>query len=155
MGMEFRLKGINLLLGPTIGPIGRVVTGGRNWESFSTDPYLTGQFAYETVKGIQAVGVITSTKHFLANEVRGWLGRCLQFNKSFLLTSHSKKQTGKTPRPLGESPALKAYHQTLTTKHCMSFIYGPFKTPYMQALAALCAHIIVSIIHTHVKTANL
>jgi beta-glucosidase len=80
MGMEFRLKGINLLLGPTIGPMGRAVTGGRNWESFSTDPYLTGQFAYETVKGIQAVGVITSTKHFLANEVRGWLGRCPQFN---------------------------------------------------------------------------
>jgi beta-glucosidase len=76
MGMEFRLKGINLLLGPTIGPMGRVVTGGRNWESFSADPYLTGQFVYETVKGIQGVGVIASTKHFLANEVRGCLDRC-------------------------------------------------------------------------------
>ena len=79
MGMEFRLKGINLLLGPTIGPMGRVVTGGRNWESFSADPYLTGQFAYETVKGIQDVGVIASTKHFIANEVRRWLGQVYNF----------------------------------------------------------------------------
>jgi beta-glucosidase len=77
MGMEFRLKGINLLLGPTIGPMGRVVTGGRNWESFSVDPYLTGQLAYETVSGVQEVGVVTSTKHFLANEVRELLNRCL------------------------------------------------------------------------------
>jgi beta-glucosidase len=69
MGMEFRVKGINLLLGPTIGPLGRVVRGGRNWESFSVDPYLTGQLAWETVTGIQEVGVIASTKHFLANEV--------------------------------------------------------------------------------------
>jgi beta-glucosidase len=53
--------------------MGRVVRGGRNWESFTVDPYLSGQLTYQTVKGIQETGVIASTKHFLANEVRKYL----------------------------------------------------------------------------------
>lgn len=32
MGNEARKKGVNVLLGPVIGPVGRVVQGGRNWE---------------------------------------------------------------------------------------------------------------------------
>jgi len=32
MGGEFKKKGVNVLLGPVVGPLGRVVTGGRNWE---------------------------------------------------------------------------------------------------------------------------
>ncbi|EJT75135.1 hypothetical protein GGTG_08973 [Gaeumannomyces tritici R3-111a-1] len=68
MGGEARKKGVNVLLGPLIGPIGRVVSGGRNWEGYSVDPYLTGQLVYETVRGTQGQGVITSAKHFIAQE---------------------------------------------------------------------------------------
>ncbi|KAM0510251.1 hypothetical protein ACHAPB_000599 [Verticillium nonalfalfae] len=68
MGGEFRKKGVNVLLGPSVGPVGRVVRGGRNWESFSVDPYLAGALTGETIRGVQGVGVITSTKHFIANE---------------------------------------------------------------------------------------
>ncbi|KXJ90937.1 glycosyl hydrolase family 3 N terminal domain-domain-containing protein [Microdochium bolleyi] len=68
LGLEFRVKGVNVALGPVVGPVGRVATGGRNWENFGSDPYLTGVLAAETVQGIQAQGVITSTKHFIANE---------------------------------------------------------------------------------------
>ena len=32
MGKEFKKKGVNVLLGPVVGPVGRVVRGGRNWE---------------------------------------------------------------------------------------------------------------------------
>lgn len=32
MGGEFKRKGVNMLLGPVVGPLGRVVEGGRNWE---------------------------------------------------------------------------------------------------------------------------
>ena len=32
MGHEFRAKGINVMLGPVVGPMGRVLTNGRNWE---------------------------------------------------------------------------------------------------------------------------
>lgn len=62
LGLEFRVKGVNVALGPVVGPVGRVATGGRNWENFGSDPYLTGVLAYETVQGIQAQGVMTSTK---------------------------------------------------------------------------------------------
>ncbi|KAH6697136.1 beta-glucosidase [Plectosphaerella plurivora] len=68
MGWEFRRKGVNVLLGPQVGPMGRIVRGGRNWESFSVDPYLTGALVRETVEGVQGVGVMTSTKHFIGNE---------------------------------------------------------------------------------------
>ncbi|KAK4247230.1 hypothetical protein C7999DRAFT_32312 [Corynascus novoguineensis] len=68
MGGEFKIKGVNVLLGPVVGPAGRVVLGGRNWEGFSVDPYLSGALVSETVKAVQAAGVIASTKHFIANE---------------------------------------------------------------------------------------
>lgn len=32
MGGEFKTKGVNVLLGPVVGPLGRVVTDGRMWE---------------------------------------------------------------------------------------------------------------------------
>ncbi|KAI2467051.1 glycoside hydrolase family 3 protein [Annulohypoxylon bovei var. microspora] len=68
MGLEFRVKGVNIHLGPVVGPLGRVVRGGRNWEGFSPDPYLSGVLVSETVQGIQSQGVITSTKHYIGNE---------------------------------------------------------------------------------------
>ncbi|KAK4152900.1 hypothetical protein C8A00DRAFT_34355, partial [Chaetomidium leptoderma] len=68
MGGEFKTKGVNVLLGPVVGPAGRVVLSGRNWEGFSSDPYLSGVLVHETVSAVQAAGVITSTKHYIANE---------------------------------------------------------------------------------------
>lgn len=32
MANEFKKKGVHVLLGPVVGPMGRVVSGGRNWE---------------------------------------------------------------------------------------------------------------------------
>ncbi|KAJ8058406.1 hypothetical protein OCU04_012595 [Sclerotinia nivalis] len=86
MAGEFRALGVNVVLGPVVGPLGRVAQGGRNWEGklsisvisslkklifprgFSNDPYLCGSLASETVYGIQAQGVIASTKHFIGYE---------------------------------------------------------------------------------------
>ncbi|KAI1075408.1 glycoside hydrolase superfamily [Whalleya microplaca] len=68
MGREAKIKGVNVLLGPVVGPIGRVVKGGRNWEGFSIDPYLSGVLVHETISGTQSAGVITTTKHFIAQE---------------------------------------------------------------------------------------
>lgn len=41
MGEEFRGKGVTVALGPVAGPLGRAPEGGRNWEGFSPDPYLS------------------------------------------------------------------------------------------------------------------
>ncbi|KAJ5761338.1 hypothetical protein N7533_003377, partial [Penicillium manginii] len=68
MGAEFRRKGVNLLLGPVVGPLGRVAEGGRNWEGFSDDPYLSGSLVFDTIQGIQSAGVGASTKHYIGNE---------------------------------------------------------------------------------------
>lgn len=67
-GYEARLKGINVLLGPSMGPFGRLPAGGRNWEGFGADPVLQGIAAAETIKGIQSMGVIATAKHYVANE---------------------------------------------------------------------------------------
>ncbi|KAL1884173.1 hypothetical protein VTK73DRAFT_6842 [Phialemonium thermophilum] len=68
MGEEFRGKGIDVQLGPVAGPLGRVPAGGRNWEGFAADPYLTGVAIAETVEGIQSRGVIACAKHYILNE---------------------------------------------------------------------------------------
>ena len=68
MGSEHRDKGVDVQLGPVVGPLGRNPKGGRNWEGFSPDPVLSGVAVTETVKGIQDAGVIACTKHFILNE---------------------------------------------------------------------------------------
>ncbi|KAL0932407.1 beta-glucosidase 1 precursor [Colletotrichum truncatum] len=68
IGAEQRAKGVDVVLAPVAGPIGRAPAGGRNWEGFSVDPYLTGIFMAESVKGIQDAGAIACAKHFVGNE---------------------------------------------------------------------------------------
>lgn len=68
LGEEARGKGVNIQLGPTIGPIGRKPRGGRGWEGFGADPVLQGFGGAETIKGMQANGVIATVKHFIGNE---------------------------------------------------------------------------------------
>ncbi|KAH7417559.1 beta-glucosidase [Cadophora sp. MPI-SDFR-AT-0126] len=68
LASEFRDKGVQILLGPSAGAIGRHTLGGRNWEGFSPDPYLTGRSMDATVRGIQDAGVQAVSKHFIGNE---------------------------------------------------------------------------------------
>ncbi|KAJ9635170.1 hypothetical protein H2199_008656 [Coniosporium tulheliwenetii] len=68
MGREFRGKGAHVALMPVAGPLGRHAQGGRNWEGFSPDPYLTGVGMEESVRGMQAAGVQATSKHYIGNE---------------------------------------------------------------------------------------
>lgn len=68
LGDEFRNKGAHVLLGPVAGPLGRSAYGGRNWEGFSPDPWLTGVMMEETIEGVQEKGVQACAKHFIGNE---------------------------------------------------------------------------------------
>ncbi|KKA26505.1 hypothetical protein TD95_004249 [Thielaviopsis punctulata] len=67
-GLEARLKGINVLLSPCVGPLGRMPAGGRNWEGFGADPYLQGVAGAQTLSGIQSEHVMATIKHFIGNE---------------------------------------------------------------------------------------
>ena len=68
LGLEHRLKGVNVLLGPCMGAFGRMPGGGRAWEGFGPDPVLQGIAAAQTIKGIQEQGVMATAKHFIGNE---------------------------------------------------------------------------------------
>ncbi|KKY15292.1 putative glycoside hydrolase family 3 protein [Diplodia seriata] len=65
---EAKGKGVNVLLGPAMGPLGRLPAGGRNWEGFGADPVLQGLAAAWTIKGIQDEGVMATAKHWVGNE---------------------------------------------------------------------------------------
>ncbi|ETW82695.1 glycoside hydrolase family 3 protein [Heterobasidion irregulare TC 32-1] len=73
MGAEHRGKGVNVALGPMTN-MGRVAAGGRNWEGFGADPFLSGVASAETVRGVQDAGVIACVKHFIGNEQEHFRG---------------------------------------------------------------------------------
>ena len=66
-GAEKKAKGANLSLSPTM-QIVRDPRGGRNFESFSEDPYLSAQLAASAVTGIQQNNIIATAKHYVDND---------------------------------------------------------------------------------------
>jgi beta-glucosidase-like glycosyl hydrolase len=58
---EAKARSAQVLLAPTVclhrGPL-----GGRNFESFSEDPYLTGKLAASYINGLQGKGVAATIK---------------------------------------------------------------------------------------------
>lgn len=68
MGAEAKRKGVNVILGPSVGALGKMPAGGRNFEGFGSDPVLQGVAAAQTVRGIQDEGVMATIKHFVGNE---------------------------------------------------------------------------------------
>lgn len=66
LGDECRYFKVNLLLAPAIN-IKRSPLGGRTYEYYSEDPYLTGRIAEGFIEGVQSTGTGTSIKHYAAN----------------------------------------------------------------------------------------
>ena len=64
---EAKLKAASVILGPTCN-IQRSPLGGRSFESFSEDPYLSGMITAGYIKGVQAGGIGTAVKHFVGND---------------------------------------------------------------------------------------
>ncbi len=67
LAQEARRKGVHVLLAPTVN-LHRSPLGGRHFECYSEDPYLTGEIASGYVNGVQGGGVGTTVKHFVAND---------------------------------------------------------------------------------------
>ena len=67
LAAEAEIKGVDVLLGPTIN-IHRHPLGGRHFECFSEDPFLTGKIAIEYVKGVQSNNIAACLKHFVGND---------------------------------------------------------------------------------------
>ncbi|MDO5541070.1 MAG: glycoside hydrolase family 3 N-terminal domain-containing protein [Eubacteriales bacterium] len=67
VGKEASAYGVDVLLGTPCINIQRDPKGGRNFENYSEDPYLTGELSAEFVKAIQEQGIVGNAKHFAAN----------------------------------------------------------------------------------------
>ncbi|MFB7845586.1 glycoside hydrolase family 3 protein [Streptomyces sp. NPDC056053] len=67
LAQEARRKGVHVLLAPTVN-LHRSPLGGRHFETYSEDPYLTGEIGTGYVRGVQDGGVGTTVKHFVAND---------------------------------------------------------------------------------------
>ncbi|WP_338496596.1 glycoside hydrolase family 3 C-terminal domain-containing protein [Streptomyces sp. SJL17-4] len=67
LAQEARRKGVHVLLAPTVN-LHRTPLGGRHFEAYSEDPFLTGAVGTGYVQGVQDGGVGTTVKHFVAND---------------------------------------------------------------------------------------
>lgn len=63
---ETRAMGCDILLGPCVNIV-RHPLAGRNFETYSEDPYLAGRTGVAYVKGVQSRGIGTSLKHYACN----------------------------------------------------------------------------------------
>jgi beta-glucosidase len=140
MGREFQKKGVQVALGPVVGPIGRIATGGmenhfirivaahtdnamilgRNWEGFTADPYIDGILGAQSIRGLQE-SVIASVKHFVANvSSYGIWG--------FTARTHADTTVRRNKKPtatLSLRVRRKAVLPTWTIKQCTNYTYGP------------------------------
>jgi len=66
LGRETATHDQDVILGPGVNII-RVPQGGRNFEYYSEDPYLTAQLAIGTIQGIQSEDIAATVKHYVAN----------------------------------------------------------------------------------------
>src|SRR5438477_182417 len=66
VGAEVKHRGFDGDFGPTVN-IMRTPLGGRTFEAYGEDPFLSGQTAVGWTDGLQAQGVMADVKHFAAN----------------------------------------------------------------------------------------
>ena len=79
-----------MLLAPTVC-MHRHPLGGRNFESFSEDPLLTGKLAAQYIKGLQAKGVAATIKR-MWKTVYVWLARCMLMIGQTLLETNKRQR---------------------------------------------------------------
>ena len=66
MGIEARLRGKDVILGPAVN-IQRLPVGGRTYEYLSEDPILSAALSLYYTKGVQDQGTAVCIKHFAVN----------------------------------------------------------------------------------------
>ncbi|KDQ52333.1 glycoside hydrolase family 3 protein [Jaapia argillacea MUCL 33604] len=105
MGAGHKGKGVNVALGPMIN-MGRNPEGGRNWEGFGADPFLSGVAAYETVLGMQSSGVQACAKHYI------------NFEEAWYLTEESSNVDDRTEHEIYLQPFLKSVMAGVASVMC-------------------------------------
>lgn len=87
---EVKARSAHILLAPTVC-MHRHPLGGRNFESFSEDPLLTGKLAAQYIQGLQQKGVAATIK-------RSWLrGSGLMWDTADAWNRFCRKRAGDSP----------------------------------------------------------
>ncbi|MEU9389602.1 glycoside hydrolase family 3 C-terminal domain-containing protein [Streptomyces sp. NPDC048324] len=119
LAQEARRKGVHVLLAPTVN-LHRSPLGGRHFEAYSEDPYLTGRIGTGYVTGVQQGGVGTTVKHFVANDAE-----TDRFTVNNLVGERALRELYLTPfemivadaRPWGVMTAYNTVNGTTMTEH--------------------------------------
>ncbi|MFT9480745.1 beta-glucosidase H [Streptomyces sp. Mo3] len=119
LAQEARRKGVHVLLAPTVN-LHRSPLGGRHFEAYSEDPYLTGIIGAGYVNGVQSGGVGTTVKHFVANDAE-----TDRFTVNNLISERALRELYLAPfeiivgkaRPWGIMTAYNAVNGTTMTEH--------------------------------------
>jgi hypothetical protein len=139
MATEFRDKGSHVALGPVVGPLGRSPFGGRNWEGFSPDAYLSGVLVEDTVIGMQSTGVQACVKHFIMNEQETQRNLSSNGNGTTIEALSSNLDDKASIPKLSDTLRL-----ILERRLCMKHIYGPSQTRFAQVPLLSCVLISAS-----------
>ena len=73
VGQEVKHRGFDGDFGPTVN-IMRTPLGGRTFEAYGEDPFLSAQTAVGWIDRLQSQGVMADVKHFAANNQEGQVG---------------------------------------------------------------------------------
>jgi beta-glucosidase len=73
VGDEVRRKGNDVVYAPTVD-IMRTPLGGRTFEAYGEDPFLSSALGVAWAKGAASQGVIVNVKHFAGNNQEGYAG---------------------------------------------------------------------------------
>ncbi|WP_329341112.1 glycoside hydrolase family 3 C-terminal domain-containing protein [Streptomyces sp. NBC_01352] len=119
LAQEARRKGVHVLLAPTVN-LHRSPLGGRHFEAYSEDPYLTGRIGSGYVTGVQSGGVGTTVKHFVANDAE-----TERFTVNNLLSERALRELYLAPfeaivenaHPWGIMTAYNSVNGTTMTEH--------------------------------------
>ncbi|MFJ4470882.1 glycoside hydrolase family 3 protein [Streptomyces sp. NPDC089424] len=119
LAQEARRKGVHVLLAPTVN-LHRSPLGGRHFEAYSEDPYLTGRIGSGYVQGVQSGGVATTVKHFVANDAE-----TDRFTVDNVVGARALRELYLAPfeaivenaRPWGVMTAYNAVNGTTMTEH--------------------------------------
>lgn len=107
-------EGANIILGPCVN-IHRSPLGGRNYESFSEDPYLAAQMAVAYIEGVQSQGAAACVKHFACNNQ--------EFERGTINVKVDERALREIYLPAFEAAVKKAHVCSLMTSY--NCINGP------------------------------
>lgn len=115
IGRELKAHGRDVILGPCVN-IARLPLGGRNFESFGEDPYLTSRMAVSYIEGVQKENAAATVKHFAVNNQ--------EYERGFVDVRISERALNEIYLPAFKAAVTEAH--TLAIMSAYNKVNGPY-----------------------------